>query len=78
MKYEDALSHRGKNIVGDQYNHLTIDTVARSKANDTDKEQMAICRFMIDKYTNRRKGQDEDDIVKIRFYTDWMEEIILA
>ena len=90
--FEDALTHRGfnkhpqskefkeavedKHIVGTQYKHLAIDTVARSKANDTPEQQKAICRFMIDKYVNREKGQDLDDIVKIRFYTDWMEEIV--
>ncbi len=66
-----------KNIVGTSYNHLAIDTVARSKANHTPEQQKAICQFMIDKYSHREKNQDADDIVKMRFYTDWLEEIVL-
>ncbi len=66
------------NIVGTSYKHMTIDTVARSKANDTADEQKAIIRFQVDKYINRKKGQDMDDINKIRFYLDWLEEIVRA
>lgn len=64
------------NIVGDSYKHMSIDTVARSKANHTKEQQTAICQFNIDKYSNREKGQNQDDIVKIRFYTDWLEELL--
>ena len=63
-------------IVGDQYEHLKCDTVEWSKQNHTLEQQKAICQFMINKYITRNKGQDEDDIVKARFYLKWLEEII--
>jgi hypothetical protein len=63
------------NIVGEQYSHLKIDTVEWSKANHTKEQQKAICQFNIAKYMMRNKGQDRDDIIKIRFYTDWLNEL---
>lgn len=63
-------------VVGNQYKHLTIDTVEWSKANHTIEQQKAICQFMINKYSMRNKGQFKDDIVKIRFYTDWLNLLI--
>lgn len=64
------------NIVGNQYKHLKIDTVAWSKANHTKEQQKAICQFMINKYTMRDKGQDKDDLTKVDFYNNWMKELI--
>ena len=75
-KFQALLDKEENNIVGDAYKHLVIDTVARSKANHTLEQQKAICQFMIDKYTNREKNQNVDDITKIRFYADWLEEIV--
>ena len=85
---EDALAHRGLNrhpqskefkeaVIDSQYRHLAIDTVQRSKANHTLEQQKAICQFMIDKYINREKGQDRDDVSKARYYLDWLEEIVM-
>lgn len=63
------------NIVGDQYKHLKIDTVAWSKANHSIEQQKAICQFMINKYSMRKKNQDEQDIIKLRFYTEWLSTL---
>ena len=62
-------------VVGTSYKHLQIDTVARSKMIHTKEQQKAICQFMIDKYLHRDKGQDRDDIIKIKFYTEWLMEL---
>ena len=64
------------NIVGTQYQHLKIDTVAWSKANHTKEQQKAICQFMINKYTMREKGQDIDDLIKADFYNGWLKELV--
>ena len=63
-------------VVGTQYAHLKCDTVEWSKQNHTLEQQKAICQFMINKYSMRDKGQDAEDIVKIKFYVDWLEEIV--
>jgi hypothetical protein len=65
-------------IVGTQYKHLKCDTVEWSKQNHTLEQQKAICQFMLNKYSMREKGQDVDDIVKIKFYVNWLEEIAKA
>ena len=62
--------------ISSQYKHMKIDTIARSKANHTLEQQKAICQFMIDKYVNRVKGQDKQDIAKARDYLDWLEELV--
>lgn len=72
----EAAINEVENIVGDSYKHLKIDTVAWSKANHTTEQQKAICQFMINKYTMRKKGQDQDDIKKARFYLDWLGELV--
>lgn len=64
-----------EHVVGVQYRHLKIDTVKWSKANHTAEQQKAICQFMINKYSMRDKNQDEDDIIKIRYYIDWLETL---
>jgi hypothetical protein len=63
-------------IVGTQYKHLKCDTVEWSKQNHTLEQQKAICQFMLNKYSMREKGQDIDDIVKIKFYVNWLEDIV--
>ena len=60
----------------EQYSKLKIDTIELSKANDTPEEQLAICRFMIDKYNRRQKNQDAQDIEKLIHYAYWKKEII--
>lgn len=57
------------------YKSQKIDTVARCKANMTLEQQKAICIFSIDKYIHREKGQNLEDIQKVRYYLDWLEEI---
>lgn len=57
------------------YKTQKIDTVARCKANITLEQQKAICIFSIDKYIHREKGQNLEDIQKVRYYLDWLEEI---
>ena len=73
ISFEDALAYRGENK---QYSKMGIDTIQRSKANHTIEQQKAICQFMIDKYINRDKGQDTQDIAKARDYIDWLESLI--
>lgn len=57
------------------YKSQKIDTVARCKANMTLEQQKAICIFNCDKYLHREKGQNLEDIQKVRYYLDWLEEI---
>jgi len=71
----EALA-KENNIVGDSYKHLKCDTVEWSKQNHTPEQQKAICQFMINKYSMRNKDQDQDDIIKIKYYTEWLEEIV--
>ena len=49
-----------------------IDTFERAKANMTKEEIIAVCKFNIDKYTWRDKGQDLEDAKKIKDYADLM------
>ena len=49
-----------------------MDTIERCKQNLTPNEIVAICKFNIDKYTWRKKGQDESDMVKVKDYADLM------
>lgn len=60
------------------YQIQKIDTVARCKANMTLEQQKAICIFNIDRYLHREKGQNLSDIKKIKYYTNWLEEIEYA
>jgi len=53
-----------------QYN-IGIDTFERAEANMTKEELLACVRFNIDKYTWRKKGQDEDDFKKIIDYCNY-------
>jgi len=55
---------------------IGIDTVERAKANLTTQEIIAVCKFQIDKYCWRKKGQDLEDVDKIIFYADLMKETI--
>ena len=57
------------------YKAQKIDTIARCKANMTLEQQKAICIFNIDRYLHREKGQNLSDIKKIKYYTNWLEEI---
>jgi hypothetical protein len=50
---------------------IGIDTFARAEANLTKEEILAICKFNIDKYTWRQKGQDKEDFKKIIDYANW-------
>jgi hypothetical protein len=54
----------------DQY-QIGIDTFERSEANLTKDQIIAICKFNIDKYTWRQKGQDKEDFKKIIDYANW-------
>jgi len=47
-----------------------IDTFKRAKANMNSGEIVAACKFNIDKYTWREKGQDVEDFKKIKDYCD--------
>lgn len=57
------------------YKTQKIDTIARCKANMTLDQQKAICIFNCDKYLHRSKGQDLEDIQKVRYYLNWLEDI---
>ena len=48
-----------------------IDTFERAEANQTPKEIVATCKFMIDKYTWREKGTDKEDFIKIIDYANF-------
>jgi len=50
---------------------IGIDTFARAEANMNFEEIMACCRFNIDKYTWRKKGQDAEDFQKIIAYAEF-------
>jgi len=54
----------------EQY-QIGIDTFARAEANMNFEEIMACCRFNIDKYTWRKKGQDIEDFKKIIAYAEF-------
>lgn len=57
------------------YKAQKIDTITRCKANMSLEQQKAICIFNCDKYLHRSKGQDLEDIQKVRYYLNWLEEI---
>jgi len=50
---------------------IGIDTFERAEANLSKDEILAICKFNIDKYTWRQKGQDKEDFKKIIDYANW-------
>jgi len=54
----------------EQY-QIGIDTFTRAEANMNFEEIMACCRFNIDKYTWRKKGQDLEDFKKIIAYAEF-------
>lgn len=74
--YYEAMKKFNSDKSPSQYSVLNIDTVDLSKANDTEEEQLAICRFMIDKYNRRQKNQDLSDIDKLIYYANWKKEIL--
>lgn len=47
---------------------IGIDTFQRAEANMTKEEIIASCKFNIDKYCWRKKGQDKEDFEKIINY----------
>lgn len=50
---------------------IGIDTFERAEANLTKEEILAICKFNIDKYCWRKKGQDKEDFKKIIDYANF-------
>ena len=52
-----------------------IDTFARMEANCTKEECLAFAKGNIDKYNWRNKGQDVEDLKKIKQYADWALKI---
>lgn len=56
-----------------QYN-LGIDTFKRCESNMTRDEILVCCKFNIDKYNWRTKGQDKEDLEKIINYAKWALE----
>ena len=50
---------------------IGIDTFERAEANLSKEEILAICKFNIDKYNWRQKGQDKEDFKKIIDYANW-------
>lgn len=54
----------------EQY-QIGIDTFERVESNLTKEEILAICKFNIDKYTWRKKGQDIEDFEKIIDYANF-------
>mgnify|MGYP005990526135 CR=1 FL=1 len=63
-------SHKDESNKPTQY-QIGIDTFDRAEANMTKEELLACVRFNIDKYTWRKKGQDEDDFKKIIDYCNY-------
>ena len=53
-----------------QYN-IGIDTFTRCESNMTKEEILTCCKFNIDKYNWRNKGQDLEDLEKIISYANW-------
>ena len=49
---------------------IGIDTFERAKANMSKDELLSCCKFNIDKYAWREKGQDAEDFKKIKDYCD--------
>ena len=66
----DIFKAAGINPKPVQYD-IGIDTFERAEANMTKEELLACVRFNIDKYTWRKKGQDEDDFKKIIDYCNY-------
>jgi hypothetical protein len=58
------------NTKPEQYK-IGIDTFERAEANLSKEEILAICKFNIDKYCWRQKGQDKEDFKKIIDYANW-------
>lgn len=50
---------------------IGIDTFERAEANMTKEEIIACCKFNIDKYNWRKKGQDIEDFKKIIDYANF-------
>ena len=50
---------------------IGIDTFERAEANMTPSEIIAVCKFIIDKYNWREKGQDAEDFIKIIDYANF-------
>ena len=78
LKYDsetfDSMDVKTKSLNTDkpkQY-RIGIDTFERAKANMSKEELIAACKFNIDKYTWRNKGQDLADAKKIKDYADLM------
>lgn len=55
---------------------IGIDTFTRAKANMSKEELLACCKFNIDKYCWRVKGQDKEDFEKIIAYSKFALEIL--
>lgn len=53
---------------------LGIDTFKRCESNMSKEEILACCKFNIDKYNWRKKGQDKEDFEKIINYAKWALE----
>ena len=54
----------------EQY-QIGIDTFKRSESNQTLSERLGVARFLIDKYTWRKKDQERMDFIKIIDYANW-------
>lgn len=55
---------------------MNIDTFDRIRANANKDEWVGFCRYNIDKYTHRKKGTDEEDLLKIKDYVGfWLEAL---
>jgi hypothetical protein len=60
----------------DHYKAQGIDTFTRAKANMSKEHYISCLKFNIDKYNWRDKGQDQQDIDKIRVYLDEWENAL--
>ena len=57
------------------YKKQGIDTFTRAKANMSLEALKGACIFNLDRYLWREKGQNLDDIKKMRDYLDLLEEV---
>lgn len=70
---EEEQGYKESNERPKQYN-IGIDTFKRCESNMTREEILVCCKFNIDKYNWRTKGQDKEDLEKIINYAKWALE----
>jgi hypothetical protein len=67
----DSVQNPYSQIKKPKQYEIGIDTFERAEANLSKEQIIAICKFNIDKYNWRQKGQDKEDFQKIIDYANW-------